>query len=318
MGSLSPPGEPTPDAYARRPLQRYLHATRAPFLAVTGVAVLIGLAAAVHDGVRISAWVLLLSAFGALLVHAGANVLNDYYDWLNGTDEVNTARLFPFTGGSRFIQNGVLTPRQTGFWGAILMFGAVIVGLVLLSRGGPALFWLGTLGLVLAWGYSAPPLALNARGFGEPVVAVGFGLIVPLGVDLLLRGSPASLPLFAGAPFGLLVAAILYLNQFPDLDADRCAGKRHWVVRLGSHRGRWLYPSLVLTAYGALALAVLAGSLPRLALIGLLPLPASLAAATILLRHADEPPALIPAIRLTLAAALANGVLVATGLWIGT
>lgn len=310
------PGEPTAAAYAQRPLRRYLDATRPPFLSVTVVAVLIGLGGVIYDGIGV-AWVsFVLAAVGALLAHAGSNVLNDYYDELNGTDSGNTERVFPFTGGSRFIQNGVLTPRQMLLWGALLMFGTMLIGLVLLLRGGLPLLWLGLLGLVLAWAYSAPPLALNSRGLGELVVAVGFGLMVPLGVDLVLREELASLPLFAGASYALLVAGILYLNQFPDLDADRLAGKWHWVVRLGARRGRWVYPVLVLVAYGLLALGVLAGPLPTWTLLGLLPLPVSMAAAVILIRNAETSAALLPAIRLNLSAAMAHGLLIAAGLWI--
>jgi len=310
------PGEPTIARYAGRPTRLYLDATRPPFLSVTAVAVLIGLASSLHDGVAVTWWVFLLAAIGALMAHAAGNVLNDYYDDRNGTDPANTQRLFPFTGGSRFIQNGVLTPRQTAILGGWLMLGTVLIGIVLLSRGGQALLWLGLLGVVLAWAYSGPPLALNSHGLGEIVVAVGFGLLIPLGVDLVLRESLAGLPLVAGASYALLVSAILFLNQFPDLEADRLAGKRHWVVRLGARRARWVYGAMVLAAYGWLLAGVGLGALPVWALLALLPLPASLVAAVILLRAAETPAELVPAIRLTLLAAMTHGVLVALGLWL--
>lgn len=310
-------GEPSVARYADKPLRLYLDATRPPFLSVTVVAVLIGLASSLHDGVPLTWWVFLLAAVGALMAHAAGNVLNDYYDDRNGTDPANTQRLFPFTGGSRFIQNGVLTRRQTAIWGGLLMLGTMLIGLVLLTRGGQALLWLGLLGIVLAWAYSGPPLALNSHGLGEIVVAVGFGLLIPLGVDLVLRESLAGLPLVAGASYALLVSAILFLNQFPDLEADRLAGKRHWVVRLGARRARWIYWVMVLTAYGWLVAAVAVGTMPRWTMLALLPAPASLVAAAILLREAETPAGLLPAIQLTLSAAMAHGVLVAVGLWLG-
>ena len=310
-------GEPTVARYADRPIRLYLDATRPPFLSVTVVAVLIGLASSLHDGVSLTWWVFVLAALGALMAHAAGNVLNDYYDDRNGTDPANTQRLFPFTGGSRFIQNGVLTRRQTAIWGGFLMLATILVGLVLLTRGGPALLWLGLAGIVLAWAYSGPPLALNSHGLGEIVVAVGFGLLIPLGVDLVLRESLAGLPLVAGASYALLVSAILFLNQFPDLEADRLAGKRHWVVRLGARRARWIYGLMVFTAYGWLAAAVVVGAMPVWVLLALLPAPASLVATAILLREAERPAGLLPAIRLTLSAAMAHGVLVAVGLWLG-
>jgi 1,4-dihydroxy-2-naphthoate polyprenyltransferase len=317
IDTVPAPGEPTMARYAGKPVRLYLDATRPPFLSVTFVAVLIGLASSLHDAVGVTWWVFVLAALGALMAHAAGNVLNDYYDDRNGTDPANTQRLFPFTGGSRFIQNGVLTQRQTAIWGGALMLGTVLVGFVLLSRGGQALLWLGLLGVVLAWAYSGPPLALNAHGWGEIVVAVGFGLLIPLGIDLVLRESLAALPLVAGASYALLVSAILFLNQFPDLEADRLAGKRHWVVRLGARRARWIYGAMVLVAYGWLSAVVWTGVLPAWTLLALLPAPASLAAALILLRAAETPSELVPAIRLTLVAAMMHGVLVALGLWLG-
>ncbi|MDP1635484.1 MAG: prenyltransferase, partial [Gallionellaceae bacterium] len=96
--------EPTLAAFPN-PLLRYFAATRPPFLSVTFAACLIGLATAAADGTVLRPLAAFFTVFFALVAHAGINVLNDYYDALNGTDAANTERLFPFTGGSRFIQN---------------------------------------------------------------------------------------------------------------------------------------------------------------------------------------------------------------------
>ena len=101
--------EPTPASFDSA-IARYLAATRPAFLSATLVACLIGLASVVYSGLRLNAFLAGMTLLLALLVHAAVNVLNDYYDALNGTDDANTERLFPFTGGSRFIQNGMLTP----------------------------------------------------------------------------------------------------------------------------------------------------------------------------------------------------------------
>lgn len=81
------------------------------------IAVLLGLACAHHQGMVIGTVLAAFTLLGALLIHAGVNVLNDYYDALNGTDAINQQRIYPFTGGSRFIQNGVLGPEQTAAHG---------------------------------------------------------------------------------------------------------------------------------------------------------------------------------------------------------
>jgi 1,4-dihydroxy-2-naphthoate octaprenyltransferase len=244
-------------------------------------------------------------------------VLNDYYDALNGTDDNNTARLYPFTGGSRFIQNGVLSRDQTARFGFALLAAGIGIGLLLWQLSGTGLLWLGLSGSVIAWAYSAPPLSLNSRGWGELCIAVAFGLLIIVGSDYVQRGDFALLPLLAAIPYGLLTSSLLYINQFPDREADERAGKHHLVVRLGAGRARWGYLLLVLGANGYLVAMVAAGEFPLWALLPLLAAPAGLAAALMLLRHAQQPARLAPAIRLTIASVIAHGLLLALGLVVG-
>ncbi|MBK7768906.1 MAG: hypothetical protein IPI44_24510 [Sulfuritalea sp.] len=101
---MSKPLEPTLDALPN-PLLSYFAATRPAFLSVTFVGCLLGLATAAYSGIAIGPALATATLFFALVAHAGANVINDYYDALSGCDGANTERQFPFTGGSRFIQN---------------------------------------------------------------------------------------------------------------------------------------------------------------------------------------------------------------------
>ncbi|HXF65154.1 MAG TPA: prenyltransferase [Burkholderiales bacterium] len=306
------PAEPTPAALPS-PLGRYFFATRPAFLSVTLFACAIGLAAAHYAGVEIRPAAAAATVLLALVAHAGANVLNDYYDALNGTDAINTERLFPYTGGSRFIQNGVLTARETAVFGAALFAVVIVAGLALARVSGPWLLAIGAAGLFIGWAYSAPPLALNSRGLGEPCVAAGFALIA-VGTDYVQRGALALFPLIAVVPYALLVANLLYINQFPDATADAAAGKRHWVVRLGRGRARWGYIAIALLAYGWLAGAVAADHLPPAALAGLLSAALSARASAGLWRHAGAPARLEPAIRATIGAACAHGLLLSAAL----
>lgn len=295
------------------PMLRYFLATRPPFLSVTLVAAPLGLASAAHAGVALSAATAVLTIVFALAAHAGINVLNDYYDDLNGTDRINQERLYPYTGGSRFIQNGVLTRAQTARFGAALFLVTIAAGLWLAYRTGPGLLAIGATGLAIGWAYSAPPLRLNSRALGEPCVTAGF-LLIALGADYVQRRAFDPAPLAAALCYALLVTDILYINQFPDRKADEAAGKWHWVVRLGAERARWGYAVIAVLAYGALAALTISGNLPLLALAGLLAAPLSLRAAAMLVANASRPRALAPAIRLTIAAACLNGVLVTLAL----
>jgi 1,4-dihydroxy-2-naphthoate octaprenyltransferase len=307
-----PTAEPTLAALPN-PVLRYALATRLPFLAVTLVACLVGLAAAFADGVAIDAMTAVVTIAFALVAHAGINVVNDYYDARNGTDALNTERVFPFTGGSRFIQNGVLTLRETGVFGAALFAVVVPAGLWLAARSGTALLNIGIAGLVVGWAYSAPPLKLNSRGIGEVCVWLGFALVAA-GADFVQRGAFSTLPWIAAGGYALMVTDILFINQFPDRRADEACGKRHWVVRLGAARARSVYVAIALVAYAWVAIAVSAGLLPTLALVSLAPAVLSARAAAVLWREASHPSRLAPAIQATIAAATLHGLLVAGAL----
>lgn len=313
--TVSAPLEPTREALAN-PVRRYLLATRPAFLTIALAGCLLGFATALDAAFS---WPLaLLAVLLAVATQAGVNVFNDYYDHLNGTDAVNVDRLFPFTGGSRFIQNGVMSPRQMLGW-ALALFGGVIAGgLWLIETRGAGLFWIGLAGLAIGWAYSAPPLKLNSRGLGEICVAAGFLLIVA-GADFVQRGALSAKPWLLGLPYALLVTNILYINQFPDRAADIQAGKRHWVARLEpavAARGYWLILGL---AVALLAGLVLEDALPAPALLSLLAVLPALKAGRILSTHAHEPPKLMPALQMTIAAAhlqpVILGAVLAWGAW---
>jgi len=203
---VSAPAEPSLERLPS-PALRYLLATRPAFLSLTLVGALLGIASAAGGGVRVDPVTASIALLFALVAHAGINVLNDYFDARSGADAANTGRLYPFTGGSRFIQNGVLSERATGAFGYVLLATVIPAGLWLSVRSAPGLVLIGVAGLLLGWSYSAPPLQLASRGLG----------------------------------YGLLTASLLYINQFPDAAADARAGKRTLVVRLGRRRARWGY-----------------------------------------------------------------------------
>lgn len=293
--------EPTPVAL-RHPLRRYFAATRPAFLSVTLLGGLLGLATAAWSGTGIDLPRAAVTLCLALLVHAGANVINDYYDALSGTDAVNVDRLYPFTGGSRLIQNHVLTPAAMRCFGYGLIAAVIPAGIWLAAVSGAGLLLIGLVGLLVGWAYSAPPLKLQSRGLGELAIAAAW-LLVVVGSDFVQRGAFAFAPLASGPAFGLLVANVLYINQFPDCKADAACGKHTVVVRLGVAKARWGYLVLAGLAYGWLATMVFFGHLPVAALLALLPAAASVAAARRLWTAAAQPARLAPAIKWTIVAA---------------
>jgi 1,4-dihydroxy-2-naphthoate octaprenyltransferase len=299
--------EPTKANFSN-PLIRYFAATRPAFLAATLAACLLGLTSAIYSGVSFQPKTAALTILLALLVHAGVNVLNDYYDALNGTDAINTERIYPFTGGSRFIQNGVLTMTQTAYFGYLLLGSAVLGGIWLSWLAGPGLLAIGALGVLIGWAYSAAPLRFNSHGLGELCVLTGFlGIVV--GADFVQRQDFSFQPLVIGVPYALLVTNLLYINQFPDRKADAAAGKRHLVVRLPLDIAVLLYPLLAGLAFIWLIFMVVFSKLPLLAMISAVPLLFSVRASILLRQFYAQPVHLLSAIRLTLASMLGHALL---------
>jgi 1,4-dihydroxy-2-naphthoate octaprenyltransferase len=263
---------------------------------------------ATYSGASLNLATAILTILLALLVHAGVNVLNDYFDALNGTDAINTERLYPFTGGSRFIQNGVLSTMQTAYFGYSLLITGMVGGLWLAWLVGASLLAIGAVGVLIGWAYSAAPLRLSGRGLGELCVLVGF-LGVVIGADFVQRHTFSFQPVMVGLPYALLVTNLLYINQFPDRKADAVAEKRHLVVMLPVKYAVLIYPLLAISAGAWLVYFILVGKLPILALVSILPLFFSGLATWMLLQFAASPAKLLPAIKLTLVAMLCHALL---------
>lgn len=312
--SSRPPGsggQALPSLLARVGL--VVRMTRPAFLLLTVVACVLGTATAAACGCGLDLPLALGATALAVLAHAAGNVLNDLHDARNGADAANASGIFPFTGGSRLIQRGVVNERQTADLAKALLLFLVPAGLLLaVKAGGGMLVLLGAAGLVLAWAYSAPPLKLMSRGLGELSVALVWFLVV-VGADYVQRQQFFPIPASVALNFALLVAALLLINGFPDAGADARVGKRTLVVRLGPDIACILYWILVVSAHLWLMVSVWLLIPPTQALWGLVSAPFSLAAAVWLTRYRRQSGHLKPALLLTVMAVLLHGLGMASG-----
>lgn len=295
------------------PLSTLVRMTRPGFLAITVVACLLGIATADACGHPPHLWSAAATLVLALIAHAAGNVINDVHDAQSGADAANTSGLFPFTGGTRLIQQGSVSVRQTRELARALLLLVVPGGLALAFWSTPSLLWVGAVGLFLAWAYSAPPLRLMARGLGELTVAAAWSLVV-IGADAVQRGSVFIIPVFIAISYGLLIANILLINGVPDAQADASVGKATLAVRLGARGAAALYAFIALLAHGWLAWGVWQFVQPERAVWGLISAPLSAAAALLLWQRALTPQRLRPAIVLTIAAACLHGLGMSVGL----
>ena len=291
--------------------------TRPAFLLLTVVACALGTATAAAGGGGFDPVLALGATLLAVLAHAAGNVLNDLHDARSGADAGNTGGIFPFTGGSRLIQDGVVSERETADLARALLLVLVPGGLLLAVKAGGGVVGLGLAGLLLVWAYSAPPLKLMSRGLGELAVALAWFLVV-VGADFVQRRQFFIMPASVALNFAALVAALLLINGVPDAPADARVGKRTLAVRLGPTRTAALYAALTLGAHAWLVMAVWLRVPPQEALGGLVSLPLSLFASGWLWRQRQHPERLRPALAATVAATLLHGLGMAAGFaWLG-
>lgn len=304
-----------PDSAWLHKFKLYVIATRPAFLTVTAVAVLLGWSSALFSGASWSPLNAGLTLLFALCAHAGANVLNDYSDSVSGCDEAPSERISPFTGGSQLIQQGRISVQQTRRLAYALLLVVIPAGLWLTVQTGLALLPIGMLGLFTAWAYSAPPFKLQSRGLGEWAIVMSW-LLVSVGSDFVLSKTLQMTSIAASLGFAFLVGNILFLNQFPDIQADAAANKRTWIVRLGADQSRWGYALFSMLCVFWVGLMVYTDHLPTHALYALIPLPAQALAFSMLWRYATQPKHLAPAIRLTISSTLLHGLIMAWALWV--
>ena len=257
--------EPTSKALSgpspQQVIKRYLLAVRPMFLTASVLPVLLGTAWGIHVAGSADWSAFVLAVLSIALVHAGINVLNDVYDDLNGTDRINDERIFPYTGGSRFIQNEILNVRQMRRWSYLLLTTAGVTGAILFFNKGPMILAFGLAGIALGTLYSMPPLQLSARGLGELAVGLGFGLLPVVGAAWLQSGRFEWGAVVLAIPVSAWVANILLANELPDIQADARVGKRTLAVRLGYSGVAIVYGLLTLIALIATIMAVLYASL---------------------------------------------------------
>jgi len=278
----------------------WFQATRPQFFTVIVLPIFLGNAIAWYDKKLFSLEYFILSLIAGILCAAAANVLNDYFDHLNQTDILNTDPLTPFAGGSRMIQNGILTAEQTFHYGLVLLSLAILLGIFLIFERGLPLLWIGLIGVLSVYFYSAPPL-LHSVGLGEITIGLNYGILAVAGSYFVQTQDYSATAFFASLPMAGFAAAILYINQFPDFEPDRSAGKRNWVVRLGRERAKTYYNYLILGSFSLLLLGIALQYLPIWTGLSFIILPLGLKAIQVLKENYQQKQALIPAIQNTIA-----------------
>lgn len=217
-------------------------AMRPKTLPAAAAPVIVGISLALGDG-GFRLLPALAALAGALLLQIGSNLANDVFDYKKGTDTAER------TGPLRVTQAGLLTPGQVmaGMWTIFLI--AAVIGFYLIYVGGWPILVIGVLAIISAIAYTAGPYPLGYNGLGDIFVFIFFGPVAVAGTYYVQTGTVSAVSWWASIPIGLLITAILVVNNLRDIDTDRKTGKRTLAVRWGLKFTQREYLVLVLLSY---------------------------------------------------------------------
>jgi 1,4-dihydroxy-2-naphthoate octaprenyltransferase len=231
-------------------------ASRPKFLVASAAPVLVGSALGYATSGTFHPHLFILAILSIMALHSGANLANDYFDHISGNDWANKNPT-PFSGGSRYIQKGILSPKTILMLSlGCLAAGSVIGIIILLLTKGLFILVIGIIGLVGGFFYTSPPIKLGYRCVGELVIALLFGLLPVYGSYYLQTGAIDTVPILPACIVGILIFLVIFVNEFPDVAADAAVNKRTLVVRLGIPVSIWIYRAALSSSF-LIAIALL-------------------------------------------------------------
>lgn len=298
-------------------LKIWLQAARAPFLTATFIPVILGTGVAWYQTNAFRLSYFLLALAGVSFLHTGTNLMNDYFDHRSGNDVVNK-NYTKFNGGSRVIQDGLITPRGVLLFALSCFIAGSLLGLWLnYQMKTNVILFLGIIGVFCGFFYTAAPVKIGYTGLGELIVGLCFGPLVVLGAHYVQSGMLSWVAFWASIPVGILIGLVLYINEFPDYEADKSVEKRTLVVRLGKSAAIKVYQALLLSTYCFVVIGVIGKILPVFTLVMLVTLPLSFKTLRVSGKNYDKVTELLPANAATIGLHSLSGVLLTIGFVLG-
>ena len=181
-----------------------------------------------------------VTAFCALSLQILSNLINDYYDFVRGSDKKGRA------GFKRALAEGLVSEKQMLVACAVTLALVLASGLFLVISGGFPILVIGVSAIVFAWLYTATDHSLSYLGIADIFVFLYYGVIATTGTVFLQNGQWSLQAFYAGAVCGLISMCVLIANNLRDMESDRAAGKRTFPVRFGKKAGETGYLVVIL------------------------------------------------------------------------
>ena len=244
--------------------------TRPPFLTASIVPVLLGTCMAWSREGEWDWGLFALAMLGGVLLHVGTNIINDYFDHRSGSDDVNLEFVRPYSGGSRMIQLQLMSPREVLLESIVAFVGAILAGVALIFLVDINILYIGLVGIFSGVLYTVWLLRV---GVGKLFVGLNFGVLMTVGAYYVQTEEISTEVVAASVPLALLIAVVLFINQFQDYAADKATGKHNLVVRLGKARSSAVFVAMLAASYLSLIVGVAAFGVSPFALLALATLP---------------------------------------------
>jgi 1,4-dihydroxy-2-naphthoate octaprenyltransferase len=288
-------------------LKAWLMLPRFQFLPLTVILVSLGTTIAAYEG-YFHFGHFLLAMIGSILVHMTVNVINDYHDYVDGID-LNTQRT-PFSGGSGVLPSNLLKPKQAFWFATICLLIAMVIGVYFVMVKGWLLFPLLFIAGFSAYFYN---VYLSKWFLGEIFAGLCFGPLLVLGSYYVQTGRYSWETLVASLAPGILTTNLLFLNEFPDWEADQKGGRRHFVISMGKKDASYLFVVLLTASYLCIIAGVLTKMMPVVTLIGLGTIGFGWKAAKGALKYYDNTEKLVPILGANVITILGTQALLAVG-----
>jgi len=259
----------------------------------------------------------LLTLFGIIFAMVGCYTFNEYFDFRSRVDlVVKSEDVTPFSAGSRVLPEGLVKPSHVLKIGVVCWGFAFIIGVYLAYVRGILILALALAGFLAGAFYTAPPLKWAYRGLGEVFIGLTYGPLITLGSCYVqLPSLPLRLTLLSSLIPGILIAAVIWINQFPDYYADKEVGKRNLVVRIGREKSAKIYGLLLAAPYLLVVLGVLFRFFPVTALLVLGTVPLAYKNIALTRKYYDKPRKLIPALKGTVLLFVLTTLLLSAGFY---
>lgn len=277
------------------------------------VPMILGAAYTIGQGQSFSLLWFVVALIAVYLIEIGKNGVNEYVDYHSGVDlYVTPDNRTPFSGGKKTLIDKKLTIREVYWISVVTLALGFIVGLSIVTFKEPSVFWLGVAGFAIAVFYTAPPLKFAYRGLGELSVAIAFGPIIISGIYVMMTGTFEPILIVISLPTAFMIANVLWINEYPDFEADTKGNKRNMLVKVGKEKGIYVYIGIFVAAYICVGIIALLMKNPFW-LLGWLTIPTARKAVKVLKQHYNDTQKLMPANAMTTQVYLLTGILLAAG-----